>query len=72
MPLRPIERLLVACGLGIARRRGVIALGDVALAPAVMMGVDGEAQRAEAGLDGAVEDRLDPGLVAAHVKLENL
>ena len=49
----------------------MIALGDIALAPAVMMGVDGEAERAEAGLDRAVEDRLDPGLVAAHVELKD-
>ena len=70
--LRPVERLLVARRVGIARRCGVIALGDVALAAAVVVGVDGEAQRAEAGLDRAVEDRLDPGLVAAHVELEDL
>ena len=36
------------------------------------MGVDREAERAEARLDRAVEDRLDPGMVAAYVELENL
>ncbi len=68
--LRPVERLLVARGVGVARRRGVIALGDVALAAAVVVGVDGEAERAETRFHRAIEDRLDPGLVAAHVELE--
>ena len=47
--LLPVEPLLVARGVRLARRRGLIALGDVALAAAVVMGVDGEAERAEAG-----------------------
>ena len=45
------------------------ALGDVALAPAVMGGVDGEAERRVAVGDGALDVIVDPGLVAAHIEL---
>ena len=69
--LCPVERLLMVRSVGVARRCRVIALRDVALAAAVVVGVDGEAERAEACFNRAVEDRLDPGLVAAHVELED-
>ena len=45
------------------------ALGDVALAPAVMGGVDGQAERRIAVRDGALDMVVDPGLVAAHIEL---
>ena len=45
-------------------------LGDVALAPAVMGGVDGQAERRIAVRDGALDMIVDPGLVAAHIELK--
>ena len=45
------------------------ALGDVALAPAVVGGVDGQAERRVAVLDGARDVVVDPGVVAAHIEL---
>ena len=50
---------------------GDVALGDVALAPAVMRGVDGQAERRVFVGDGARDVIVDPGGVAAHIKLED-
>ncbi len=55
------------------RRRpgGDVALGEIALAPAVMGGVDGEAKRGIAVLDRALDVIVGPGGVAAHIELEH-
>ena len=50
----------------------MIALRDIALTTAVMMGVDRQAERAEARRERPVEDRLDPILIAADIELEDL
>ena len=61
---------LSLCG---ARARGRdVALGEVALAPAVVVEIDGEAERDVAVGDGALDVVLDPGRVAADVELEDL
>ena len=68
----PGEACLEIVGLrGPARGRHV-ALGEVALAPAVVVEVDGEAERDVAVGDGALDVVLDPGRVAADVELEDL
>ena len=55
-----------------AHAAALVALGDVALAPAVAVGVDGQAKRVVALVDGAADMVVDPGGVAAHVKLKDL
>ena len=49
-----------------------MALGDVALPAAVVVEVDGEAEGDVAVGDGPLDVAVDPGLVAAHVELEDL
>src|SRR6202030_29297 len=73
--LEALDRAPVERGLELAARRPPapgydMALGDVALAPAVDRGVDGEAEGAVAVRDRARRVVVDPGLVAAHIKLE--
>src|SRR5262249_60218393 len=46
------------------------ALREVALAPAIAGRVDGQAERGVAVIDGALDVVVDPGVVAADVKLE--
>jgi len=46
-----------------------VALGDIAFAPAVMGGVNRQAERAVAAGDGATDAILDEGVIAADVKL---
>ena len=48
-----------------------MALGDVALAPAVMRGIDGEAERRVAVGDRARDVIVGPGRVAADIELEH-
>src|SRR3974377_165783 len=48
-----------------------VTLGDVALAPAVMSGVDGEAECCIAVGDGATDAVFDKGVVAANIELIN-
>src|SRR5262249_9435971 len=66
----PVERRLEGAALHASSPRGHEALGDVALAPAVMGGVDGQAERGIAVRDRALDVIVDPGFVAAHVELE--
>ncbi len=66
----PVERGLEGAALHPPPPGGHEALGDVALAPAVMGGVDGQAERRVAVRDGALDVIVDPGLVAAHVELK--
>jgi hypothetical protein len=49
-----------------------VALGDVALAPAIAVGVDGQAKGVIALVDRAADIIVDPGGVAPHIELENL
>ena len=65
----PIEPGLEGAALHPAPPGGDEPLGDVALAPAVMGGVDGQAERRIAVRDGALDVIVDPGLVAAHIEL---
>src|ERR1700719_1329159 len=67
----PIERLLELAARGAAPSAGDVALGDVALAPAVMGGIDGETEHVVLGGDGAGDVIVDPGRVAPHIELEH-
>ena len=49
----------------------LMALGDVAFAPAVAVGVDGHAKRVIALVDRAADMVVDPFGVAAHIELED-
>ena len=66
----PVERGLEGAALHPPPPGGHEALGDVALAPAVVRGVDGQAERGVAVGDGALDMVVDPGLVAAHIELK--
>ncbi len=48
-----------------------MALGDIALAPAVMGGIHCQAEHAVFVGDGALDMIVDPGCVATHIKLEH-
>ena len=67
----PIERCLEFAARGAPAPAGDMALGDVALAPAVMGGVDGETEHAVLVGDGAGHMVVDPGRIAAHIELEH-
>ena len=67
----PVERRLeLAAGRAPAAGHDM-ALGEVALAPAVDRGVDGEAEGDIFIGDGAGDEIVDPGLVAADIELED-
>ena len=68
----PGEARLEMVGRRAAPRRRLVALGEVALAAAVVVEVDGEAERDVAVGDGALDMVVDPARVAAHVELEDL
>src|SRR5262249_38690402 len=55
-----------------ARPAAPMALGDVALAPAVPVSVDGDAERVITGIDRTTELVVDPIGVAQHIELKNL
>ena len=67
----PIEGFLKVTSARPPPAAGDVALGDVALAPAVMRGVDGQAERRVFVGDGARDEIVDPGGVAAHVELKD-
>ena len=48
-----------------------MAFGNVALAAAVAVGVDGKAERVIAVVDGTPDMVVDPGGIAAHVELKD-
>src|SRR5262245_36457906 len=66
LDIAPVEPRLKDAGIaaydwaGPAGPAAPMALGDVALAPAVAVGVDGDAERVIAGVDGAAELVVDP------------
>src|ERR1051325_7606204 len=66
----PVERRLVLPARRLAPPAHDVALGDVALAPAVDRGVDREAERRVTLGDGARDVVVDPGGVAAYIELE--
>src|ERR1700757_4505613 len=49
-----------------------MALGDVALAPAVPVSVDSDAERVITGIDRATELVVDPAGVSQHIELKDL
>src|SRR6185437_7337688 len=67
----PIERFLKVPSARATAAAGDVALGDVAFAPAVMRGVDGQAERRVFVGDGARNKIIDPGGVATHVELKD-
>ena len=54
------------------RPAALVTLGDVALAPAVAVGVDGQAKGVIALVDGAADMVVNPLGVAANIELEDL
>ena len=67
----PIERGLEGTALHPPPSGGHEAFGDIALAPAVMGGIDGETERCITVRNGALDVIVNPSLVAAHVQLIN-
>ncbi len=72
LDVAPIELRLVDAGVGDAHPAALVALGDVALAPAVAVGVDGQTEGVVALVDRAADMVVDPGGVAAHIELKDL
>src|SRR5207248_10336103 len=58
-------------GIGDAHAAALVALSDVALAPAVTVGVDGQAKGVVALVDGPADMVVNPRGVAAHIKLKD-
>src|SRR5580692_6898918 len=71
LDVAPLELRLEDAGIGDAPAAELVTLGDVAFAPAVAIGVDGQAERVVALVDGAADMVVDPGGVAANIKLED-
>ncbi len=67
----PVERHLEFAPRGAAASAGGVALGEIALAPAVMRGIDGNAESRVAVRHRALDIIVDPRLVAAHIELEH-
>src|SRR5438270_3386088 len=65
----PVEAGLEGAALDPAAARGDEALGDVALAPAVMGGIDGKTESRIVVLDCALHMIIYPGGVAPHIEL---
>ena len=65
----PLQPLLEVAAGGAQPAFADVALGDVAFAPAVMRGVDGQAERGVAVRDRAADAVLDKGVVAADIEL---
>ncbi len=72
LDIAPIELGLIGARIAGAHAAALVALSDVALAPAVTVGVDDQAECVIAAVDGAADMVVDPIGVAAHVKLKNL
>src|SRR6266404_5759394 len=72
LDIAPVELSLVDAGVVDAHPAALMTFGDVALAPAVAVGVDRQAKRVIALVDGAADMVVDPGGVAAHIELEDL
>ena len=72
LDVAPVELRLIDAGVAGAHAAALVALGDVALAPAVAVGVDRQAKRVVALVHRAPDMVVDPGRVAAHIQLEDL
>ena len=68
----PVELRLVDPRIVDPHAPALVTLGDVALAAAVAVGVDRQAEGVIAAVGGAADMIIDPGCVAAHVELKNL
>ena len=68
----PAEAGLVALPGGHRAPRLDEASGDVALAPGIGGGIDGDGECVIARIHRALHHVVDPGVVAAHIKLEDL
>src|SRR5216683_383604 len=71
LDVAPVELRLVDPRVVDPHAAALVALGNVALAPAVAVGVDGQAEGGVALVDRAPDMIIDPGRIAAHVKLED-
>src|SRR5262249_54491025 len=67
---RPVEPGLERAALHTPAAGGHESLGNVALAPAVVRGIDGEAEGGIAMGNGSFHVIVDPGHVAAHIQLK--
>src|SRR5262249_7119822 len=67
----PVKRGLVLAPRHVASSAGLMALGQGALAPAVMRGIDGQAECRVAIGYGARHMILDERVIAAHIELED-
>src|SRR5437764_10105097 len=65
----PIEPRLERASLHAPAAGGDEPFCDIALAPAVVRGIDGQAESCVAMRNGALHMIVDPGLVAAHIEL---
>src|SRR5271154_6803082 len=72
LDVSPVELPLIDAGVVDADAPTLVAFGDVALAPAVAVGVDGQAKRIVALVDRAADMVVDPGGIATHIELEYL
>ena len=59
-------------GAASAARRWLPAFDQIAFAPAVIGGVNGQAEHLKSGVDGEFHLVVDPRVVAPHVELKNL
>ena len=71
LDVAPVELRLIDPRVVDPHAAALMALGDVALAPAVAVGVDGQAKGVVAVVDRAAHMIVDPIGVAAHVKLKD-
>ena len=65
----PFQSLLEVAAGGADTAFADVSLGDIAFAPAVMCGVDGQAERGIAIINRAADDVFDKGVVAADIEL---
>src|SRR3954462_8765881 len=67
----PFQSLLVVAAGGADAAGTDITLGDIALAPAVMCGVDRQAERGISAFNGAADTIFDEGVAAADIELKD-
>src|SRR6266404_9086052 len=72
LDIAPVKLRLEDAGVLDAHPAALMAFGDVALAPAVAVGVDGQAKGVITLVDGAAHMVVNPMGVAAHIELEDL
>src|ERR1700757_1542116 len=76
LDIAPVEPRLkhpgIAADDGACPAAASMALGDVALAPAIPIGVDRDAERVIAGIDRAAELVIDPTGISQHIELKDL